>query len=1297
MTTISFARVVSLVFLALLGVRPAAAQTVVGPGTTLSTPVSSTSYIVQPLGTLVLKSNGAVTQSGKITLQRGAVIPDAGSSSSSILEITGPIEYQIFGHIGVTGYSTSETNFRGAISGYGYVSFEAGGPYHIYGPVNAFGDVLIHARANDTFHNQLVVAGDFITGPDLGVEAGGWATWADVAPSIQGDTLVRSGRINVAVDSTVNNLVVDPRKVQRTVQQNATVDVASGKKLTVNGDLDFRGGALSGDFQFGGDLVKRLKTLGVVSSLGNNFDKDIVVNEGILRITDPTGVGSTVGATRVASQRAAIHIDGTNVVADDVYLNNSQGFLYAGGVLGFTTSEGVPELTGDLYLGDQGSYVGGLNQTLVNGREIGGHLKLSGAIHGGTLYKASSAYNLTLTNGESDYTGATHILGGEVTLQGNGRLASTSGIVIRPSNYWQATLRIDNSTTQVADRVADTVPIEAQGGRIEYLGSSIPSEETLGTVRAAAGTLEVYVSGQSTLRLNDLVREKATIVRFVQANQGAKIDLPNEPLTNNLIGGWGVVASSSGSTAQDFATLGASGVARYSDVHTYHTNMQTAGPTDNLNIVPVNHLYALPKNSQFNALRFAGESVNSTFDLQAHSLQLESGGILNPGAMVSIQYGTLTSGAAGDLFLHGEFDVSADIVDGPTGPLSVVINRSVTLRGTNTYTGAAVVTSNGRMTLGARWALPSNSDLVLDGGWFKTTIADGMPLQYDTITMRNGNFTADSGPNELPLAFNEFNAYHGSIGLPLSGGGQFIKRSEGTVELSRGGSGFTGQIIVEQGTLIASSGALGGGVPSEARGTIVRSGGVLRTSGNQQEFVVLDGGTLSGWATSSARFEGPIKVLQTSRIDSADGSAVFTIASSITGSGDLIVDGPNHDIGIIDLQGSLNQFTGNLRIEGGNVFINKANSSYLGNVTVAALELSLQHHDALGRGVTTVVPEGGITLDKLTAALATKLNLAGGSLRIRQNTTTVTGEMRFEGRPEIDALPVDLQGNNTRTLQINAPATFADDTHLAVRGQGNVVFNGPMTLNGKTELAAYAGFVNVAQGIIAAGPSTSLNLIGQLVDPALGSIQLLPGASFTLLHNYVPVAVSFSSGGTLSGNGNVGSPVVVGNGGGISPGNSIGELHLASSLTLQANSTLQWEISDALGTPGQNPGWDHFVVDGQLQINTGAPQNFINVQVAGLNLLGSAGTISNFDPTQTYRWLVVSADEVTGFAPEKFKFNWQNFSNNNPLPPLAEFRMEAGPEGLSIVYVPAPAGVILAGQALAAFGVVGARRLRRRV
>lgn len=342
----------------------------------------------------------------------------------------------------------------------------------------------------------------------------------------------------------------------------------------------------------------------------------------------------------------------------------------------------------------------------------------------------------------------------------------------------------------------------------------------------------------------------------------------------------------------------------------------------------------------------------------------------------------------------------------------------------------------------------------------------------------------------------------------------------------------------------------------------------------------------------------------------------------------------------------------------------------------------------------------------LTGTNGAAINLYNGGITLGAGAT---GEALIQS-----SVSLLLAGDQTWSTAAEAGLQIAGD----VGGRGGVTLRsdggGSIVLSG---LVDHAGaLVNDGSGT---GTTTIAGIIGTKVtgvvqDSATSTLLLSGTNAYTgqttvaAGHLIVDGDISASalttvqSGGTLTGAGRVGDTIILAGGTG-SPGHSPGTMIVDGDLTWIGGGHYNWEIHDALGTPGGLLGWDLYDVTGFLDLTALTIGSEFNINLWSLSGISpdASGDAINFNPGRNYTWVIVATGlGVVGFDEDYFNINVVSANgtdgfSNDLLGGVFGVRVTGNNLELTFTAVPEP-GTWAAAVLLVAVAVA-MRRVRKRV
>jgi autotransporter-associated beta strand protein len=888
--------------------------------------------------------------------------------------------------------------------------------------------------------------------------------------------------------------------------------------------------------------------------------------------------------------------------------------------------------------------------------------------------------NLIL-GGANDYTGATILSGaGPITISGaTGGLTGTSGITFNG-----ASLTITSTTAQTGvNRVNDSAGITSNGGTLTWTntaGANANYAETIGSVALSSGQMNFVLANNQnnatdnsqTLTLGGLTQSGTAAVTFAANGTG-----PQASGGDNMIVVTGAGTTTAGQIIGSWATVGAGnnpgGQTDYAVYSADHIVAANIGATAETTWTTSTDAYTVTGGSTLTATRTitALRATGGAQTLNLDTSNLQTSGLLNGGTGLLTVNGTgalTTASGGGQLRLtsgsaNGSIAVNAPINDNG-GAVTLVKNGLGTLTlssATSDYSGGTVINS-GILNF-ANGTLGSGGITINGGSTGATTFGR---LQWATgntqdisssLTMVNGgNANLDTNGNNV--AFANAVGSSSSSNLTKVGLGQLTFDANNT---------YTGETGVYAGTLLVNA--------AQTNTTSIRVGNSTTNGGGAGAILRLGVNNalptaapvmVDGQGANTLDLNGFNQTIGHLSMGSNNGGS----SGTVTGSGTLTLtagataDGHNQggtsyaggliSVGFLDLNGATQNFN-TVGATDSRVVLTISSVIQNGGVNKTGIGGQLRLSGDNTFSGNTTISGGVIRLDNSLAlknsALDTTNSVAGGTLdglRLNTGVTTVT----LGG----------LIGNK------NFAATggvFSTNTGTGLTNNYNAVAS--LTLNpGANQNHSYAGVIaNGAAGMgltkTGAGTQTLTNTntytgvtnvtVGTLSIDGTGTINTSSGVNInggTFRYNSstnLSTAVSFAS-GTVAGtnwNGTLDNQTIGANQT-ISPGNSPGEA-LTGSQSWAGGGSYLWEINNATGIAGEDPGWDLLSGTGTLAITSTSVSPF-NILVTSLTLLNAGGLATNFSDLTSYNWLIADFATINGFDTTGFNINTGAFANS---------------------------------------------------
>jgi autotransporter-associated beta strand protein/adhesin HecA-like repeat protein len=896
--------------------------------------------------------------------------------------------------------------------------------------------------------------------------------------SITGNAITLSGGITQA----------GPTQVVGTDTLNPSITLSAAQKFSVantNGTLVL-GGMLSGPGAVTKDgagtvvlsganagrtgtttLTAGLLIVGGNTALGTNtlvFNGGALASSTAVTLANPFTGSGTVGGSN------SLTMTGGGTLNGPLTVNNSAGTITLSGNISGASGSLAKSGAGTLMLGGTNAYAGGT--TLASGILTVGTSTALGmssgtlTLNGGTL-QASAV--VTLANPFTVGGAATLDGSNNFTLSGPSTLAA--GKTLTVSITAPTTLTLSGLLSGGGGLIkSGTGTLVLSHANNNYTGATTISagilQQGAGAFNAVPSGSAVTVAGGATFNLNNLVDTIGSL-----AGAGSVI-LGSGTLTaggdNSSTTFSGVIGPGTGGltkTGTGTLTLSRANTYTGSTVTNNGTLLLTVANTlaSTTVVIGFGTLRLGVANSLPNTTAVTVNNNGSTFDLNNFSTTI--------GSLAGVGMGRVLLGS-GNLTVGGiNTSTTFSGVIGPgTGSLIKVGNGTLTLLGSNTYTGGTMI-SAGILSAGNNTALGSGA-LTFNGGTLQST---------GTFTLSNSYTVANPG-----------GTISGSNNLTLSGSGTLNARltasnSAGTISLSGNLTGSSGLTINNAGILLLS------GNNNYAGGTLLHGGLTIGSN------TALGTGALDVTGFSTLQSSGTFSLANAYTVESNTGL-------NIVGGTNLTLSGPGtlnsglsvaNTAGTITLSGNLGGTAGIFK-DGPGELVLSGNNNYGGGTNLAHGTLTAGSNTALGSGM-LVVTDG--TLQSNTAVTLTNPytidNTEGGGTPTigGANNLTLSGPGTFRASLTVN--------HSAGVITLSGPVS--GDGGLFMSGTGELRLLGNNTYTGDTFLFS---------GVLTAGSNTAFGTGTLFLDGGV-----LQATSAVALTN--PYTVESFATGTIGGSNNL--------------------------------------------------------------------------------------------------------------------------------------------------------------------------------
>jgi len=836
---------------------------------------------------------------------------------------------------------------------------------------------------------------------------------------------------------------------------------AAGRTLYIGGDG--KGGVISGAISDPSSTAFTVNKYGISTwtfSVANTYTGITTLTAGTLRAGNAQafGTNSTAAALTLNGGTLDLHTDtsvnaynatvGGNVTIENDRATAGAGIVTTLGTLSIgaktlsittNTADGVTANTPYGVTFGATTLTGNATFDVANNGTGTGTLTL-GATGGATFSLTKQNAGTLVLNAANTYTGATTISGGTLQIGAGGTtgsLATSSAITDNGTLIFNRTNTVTQGTDFITSGISGSGSLVQNGsGTLKlnqnntYTGGTTINAGTIqidggSALGAATGTWLTF-GGNSTLQFFGSAGLLSTRTIAINSSVTATFDSagfsPSEAA---------VISGSGNLTKVGLGTLTLTGANSYTGLTTVSAgelDLNTPGSQSVVGNLTVSGgtaklLQASQIASGKNLVVSGGTFDIQTFNQSLANVQLASGNI---------------NGTTGILTSANAFDMQSGSVSAILAGSSVALNKTtagtVTLSGTNTYTGLTTV-SNG--------ILQVNVDQALGTTAAGTTVSSGAALKLNNVNYATAEALTINGTgvsNGGALVNSGTSTYAGAV----------TAATNSTINTGGGTITFTGG-LAKNGTVLTLTGG----------GTVnVNTVGISGSSANSD--LVVDGTTanlnvantyngptsITNGATLNANAAGALPTATRSAvsIDPSGSSGTSTLAlganqsvASLTGaSTSKVTLGANPLTvgttgGSTTFAGVISGTLGNVTKDGTSTQVFSGNNTYTGTTTVSSGTLLINGNSSAATGAVAV---NGGTL--------------GGSGTIGGAVTVNASGFLAPGNSSAGILTVSsLALNSTSTVQfeVNGTATAGTDyDRIVVSGSGALALDGAFTI-----------------------------------------------------------------------------------------------------------------------------------------------------------------------------------------------------------------------------------------------------------
>jgi autotransporter-associated beta strand protein len=402
---------------------------------------------------------------------------------------------------------------------------------------------------------------------------------------------------------------------------------------------------------------------------------------------------------------------------------------------------------------------------------------------------------------------------------------------------------------------------------------------------------------------------------------------------------------------------------------------------------------------------------------------------------------------------------AGNLIAGNSGGLTKTGNGTLTLSGSNTFTGAITVLG-GTLGLNADKAVPTSATaIVLDGGAL-------LRVSTLTPTMSNSISIGSSG-GEIRNAAGAQWTVSGSVAGGAGTGSLVLNSSSGEIIFGSASSTYTGgtRILAGSGIAVQADAAFGSGTISFEGGSLRTTSSGARVIGNPVAFA---GDATFTTSQRDLTFNGPATILGETRTLTVSATTSLATYNGSIGDGGNALGFTKAGVGTLILGGS-NTYSGTTTLSAGTLRIGNAGTT--GNLTGPLVNNAAVIFDRSDNASYTNVISGSGTLTKRGAGTTLVL----GPSNTYTGLTTVAAGILQNGSNSNAGMTggsFDVAANAKLAFSRNANNVFF--TSQSISGSGDVEFQGQSGGYYTFRTATYSGTLSyTGQTIVNLTTSTS--------------------------------------------------------------------------------------------------------------------------------------------------------------------------------------------------------------------------------